>query len=463
MSNNIITAEIAVLGGGPAGYVAAIRAAQLGMNVVLIEEKVIGGVCLNLGCIPTKALLTTARLISNINGSEECGVTSELKSIDWETAVSRKDRVVRNLRNGIEQLLQARNITVVNGRGRVVSAHEIIAETAEEEISVHCRKMILATGSSNKKLPIPGADLAGVLTSDDMLGLTDLPPSLLIIGAGVIGLEFAAIFSAAGVKVTLIEQQDRLLPGEDEDAGRELLKLMKRQGVGFKLGVDVLRIERQEDNLTVSYRPGEREQSVSAHKVLMAVGRKLNSDTFAALPLNIKDEAISVNEYMETGVPDVYAAGDVIGGKLLAHLAFAEGKTAAENAAGHRRSLNYKAVPSCIYTHPEYAAVGLTEAEALKPGINPRVGMFSFRDNGRALTLGEREGYVKVVADENNVIIGAQILGAGASEMISEMTLAITLGVKAEVIADMIHPHPALNEALWEACSSIAGRAIHII
>ena len=458
-----MTTEVAVLGGGPAGYVAAIRAAQLGAEVVLIEEKSLGGVCLNIGCIPTKALLSSAGAISNINSSKEHGITSELKKIDWETAVSRKDRVVRNLRQGLEQLLRARNITIVNGRGSVVSPHEIIASTAEGEVSVHCQKLILATGSSPKRLPIPGADLPGVLTSSDILSLTALPSSLAILGAGVIGLEFAAIFSSAGVKVTVIEMEDRLLQNEDEDAARELLKLLKRQGIIFKLGAEVQRIGQQGEYLTVGYLMGGKEQSVSAHKILMAVGRKLNSDIFPVLPLAIEREAIVVNERMETSIPHVYAAGDIVGGKLLAHLAFAEGKIAAENAVGFKRTLDYKAVPACIYTRPEYAAVGLTESEALKEGIKPSVGTVYFRNNGRALTLGEREGFIKVIADENNVIIGAQILGPGASEMISEMTLAITLGAKAEVIADMIHPHPALNEVIWEACSIIAGRPIHQI
>ena len=460
---NKLTTEIAILGGGPAGYVAAIRAAQLGVDVVLIEEKALGGVCMNEGCIPTKALLTTARMISNIDSSKEHGVTGELKNIDWETAIARKDRAVRNLRQGLEQLLRARNVTIVAGRGRVISPHEIMAETTEGEISINCRKMILATGSSSKILSIPGADLAGILTSSDALGLTILPTSLVIIGAGVIGLEFATIFSDAGVKVTLIEIENRLLLDEDEDAGSELLKILKRQGITFRLGAEIQKIGRNEDVMTVHYRSGDQERSVTAQKVLIAAGRKLNSDIFAALPLAIEHEAIVVNEYMETNIPGVYAAGDVIGGKLLAHLAFAEGKTAAENAAGFRRSLDYKAVPTCIYTRPEYATVGLTEAEAAKNGMNPRTGMFYFRNNGRALTLGEREGYVKVVADESNTIIGAQILGPEASEMISGMTLAITLGAKADVLADMIYPHPTLSETLWEACAIIAGRPIHHI
>ena len=458
-----IQTEVAILGGGPAGYIAALRAAQLGMKVTLIEEKALGGVCLNVGCIPTKAFLSTSRLISRIHSAKDHGIDCELQGIDWAKAVARKDRIVRSLGIGVEQLLQASNINIVSGRGQLISPREIIAITAEGDVAIQCNKLILATGSSPQRLDIPGADLPGVLTSSDMLGITELPSSLVILGAGVIGLEFASIFAAAGVKVTLIERGERLLPDEDEYAANELLKLMKRQGIAFRMGAEVQDIVQQQEAHLVRYRIGEREQSFQAEKVLLAVGRKLNSDIFSALPLVIQNEAIVVNQHMETNILGVYAAGDVVGGKLLAHLAFAEGRVAAENAAGLKRSMNYKAVPSCIYTNPEYASVGLTEAEAKRQDIQPIVGIFSFRNNSRALTLGEREGFVKVVADQNEVIIGAQILGAEASEMISEMTLAVTLGVKAEVLAEMIHPHPALNEAIWEACSMIIKQPIHML
>lgn len=456
-----ISASIGILGGGPAGYVAAIRAAQLGAKVVLIEEKELGGVCLNFGCIPTKALLKTSETAAVIKRSKEFGIESCLKSVNWDVAVNRKDRVVKSLNSGLEQLLGARGVTVLKGRGTILSDKKLLVQTAEEEIQVNCEKIILTTGAVPLLPNIKGIDLAGVITSNEALSLDVLPESIVIIGAGVIGLEFAAMLHSSGVKVTIIELQDRILPNEDGEAAAELLKIMKRQGVSFKLSASVTEIQRTNDGLAVAYTVGEKASIQSCEKVLVAVGRKLNSDAFQNLSLYIEKGAVIVDENMETNIKGVYAAGDLVGGKLLAHLAFMEGKVAAENAMGLSSKVNYSAVPACVYTNPEVASVGMTEDDAKQAGISVKVGRFNFRNNGRALTLGEREGFVKVVADQDNIIIGGQILGANASEIISELTLAITLKAKANDLADMIHPHPSLGEAIWEACGDLLGRAIH--
>lgn len=456
-----ISADIGILGGGPAGYVAAIRAAQLGAKVVLIEEKELGGVCLNIGCIPTKALLKTAETTTVIKRSKEFGIVSRLESINWDVVVNRKDRVVKSLNSGLEQLLGARGVTILKGRGTVPSDKKLLVQTAEEEIQVNCEKMILTTGAVPLLPSIKGIDLDGVITSNEALSLDNLPESIVIIGAGVIGLEFATMLHSLGIKVTVIELQDKILPNEDGEVATELLKIMKRQGISFKLSASVTEIQRTNDGLSVAYTVGEKVSVQSCEKVLVAVGRKLNSDIFDQLPLHIEKGAVVVNESMETSIKGVYAAGDLIGGKLLAHLAFMEGKVAAENALGLSSKVNYSAVPACIYTNPEVASVGMTEDEAKWAGISVKVGRFNFRNNGRALTLGEREGFVKVVSDQDNTIIGGQILGANASEIISELTLAITLKAKANDLADMIHPHPSLGEAIWEACGDLLGRAIH--
>lgn len=456
-----ISTNICILGGGPAGYVAAIRAAQLGAKVALIEEKELGGVCLNIGCIPTKALLRTSETAAFIKRSKEFGVESRLENTNWNVAVDRKNRVVKNLNIGLEQLLHAKGVTILKGRGTVESDRKLIVQTAEGTIEVSCEKMILTTGAAPLLPPIKGIASEGVITSNEALNMDVLPEDIVIIGAGVIGLEFASMLSSVGVKVTVLELQDRILPGEDSESAVELLKIMKRQGVSFKLSASVTEIQKASDGLTVTYAIGEKEFVQSCEKVLVAVGRKLNSDTFQNLPLHIEKGAVVVNENMETNIKGVYAAGDLIGGKLLAHLAFMEGKVAAENALGLNCKVNYNAVPACIYTNPEVASVGMTEDGAKRAGISVKVGRFNFRNNGRALTLGEREGFVKVVADQDNTIIGGQIIGTYASEMISELTLAITLKAKAEDIADMIHPHPALNEAIWEACGDLLSRAIH--
>lgn len=457
------TYDIAVLGGGPAGYVAAIRAAQLGAKVALIEKQVLGGVCMNVGCIPTKALLKTSELISSVKKAKEFGLESKVENIRWDMAGLRKERVVKNLRIGIEQLMKGNQVEVIYGQGTVLSAHSVEVWTEEGKKLISCEKLILATGSK-PLIPsfIKGTNLDGVLTSTDMLELAEVPKTLAVIGGGVIGVEFAAMFAAAGAKVTILELKDQILSTEDYEIVTELAKNLRRQGIAIKTSAKVKEIKEGADGLTVVYEVNEKEQEVACEKVLLSIGRELETESVKVLELErAEGNRIVVDQYMQTSVPGIYAAGDVIGGKLLAHLAFMEGRIAAENAMGMRNTLNYKAVPACIYTSPESASVGMTEEEARAKGIQPQVGKFYMRHNGRALTLGERDGFVKVVADEKGVVIGGQILGANASEMISELTLAVMVGVTAEMLADMIHPHPSVSEAIWEACGEIAGKAIH--
>ncbi|MCL2337191.1 MAG: dihydrolipoyl dehydrogenase [Firmicutes bacterium] len=445
MNDTVMQTQIAVLGGGPAGYVAAVRAARLGAKVTLVEERALGGVCLNRGCIPAKALLHSA-----------------LRFSEWAAEVNNKDKIVRQLGMGVAHILSSSGVAVITGYGTVLDAHTIAVQRPDGgNTAIKCTKMILATGAKPLIPKIKGIDSDGVLTSDELLDLDTLPLSMMLIGAGVIGLEFAVMLAKAGVKVTVMELAERILPAEDSEIAAELYKIMRRKGIGFKLSAAVTEIKCVDEQLSVSFITDGKESMMAAEKILMATGREFNTKPFAALGLAMKNGAVAVNNKMETSVKDVYAAGDIAGGRLLAHLAFMEGKVAAENALGHESHVNYHAVPACVYTEPEIALVGMSEQEAVAQGINPKFGRFDFRNNGRAATLRERDGFVKVIADENNVIIGAQILGANASELISELTLAITLSVKAEVIADMIHPHPALAEAVWEACADLCGRAIH--
>ncbi len=332
-----------------------------------------------------------------------------------------------------------------------------------EETAVSCEKLIIATGSEPLLPGIPGIGLHGVITSDDALELTEIPESVLIIGAGAIGLEFATIFNKFGSVVTVVEIENRILPREDGEIAGELLKIMKRKGVRFWLGSRVREIVEGDDGLTVTVE-ADGTKTVTVQKVLVAAGRKLNifSDDLLALGLRMENGRIVVNEHMETSMDGVYAAGDVVGGKLLAHLAFAEGRIAAQNALGQFSSLDYDTVPSCVYTDPEMASVGLNEEEAISRGIEVGVGRFYFRSNGRAQCLSERDGLVKVVVDKRDkVVLGAQILGDSAAELISELTLAVTLKAKADLLADMIHPHPTLSEAVMEACGDAVGRSIH--
>jgi dihydrolipoamide dehydrogenase len=463
MRESKINTQLAILGGGPAGYVAAIRAAQLGAEVVLIEEKELGGVCLNRGCIPTKALLKSSEISHIIKKSKEFGIDSTMSTINWNISNDRKNRVVKNLSMGLQHLLSSKEIKVLKGKGSIKNQKKILVSTDEGDIEVNCEKIIITTGSIPLIPNINGIDSDGVITSNEALNLSQVPKSIVIVGAGAIGLEFATMFSSLGSKVTVMEMKDKILPYEDNEISAELLKIMKRQGIVFKLSSSVEEIKPAEDALEIIFTEKDKKSLLQCETVLVAIGRKLISkcEEIKNLGLHVEKGAIVVNENMQTNIKGIYAAGDVIGGRLLAHLAFMEGKVAAENALGLNSKINYNAVPSCVYTNPEVASVGINEEEASRLGIEIKVGKFNFRNNGRALSLGEREGFVKIILDKDNIIIGGQMLGFNASEMISEITLAITLKAKADVLADMIHPHPSLSEAVWEACSDAIGRAIH--
>ena len=459
-----VDVEIAILGGGPAGYLAAVRAAQLGARVAIVEQDLFGGVCLNRGCIPTKALLRTVELATLARKGQEFGVSGPPPMIDWPAGHSRKSRVVKSLRLGVEHLLNKDAITILKGQGVIVKPKQLDVETPEGKVSVHCKKMLIATGSRTMRPDIPGLDLPAVMTSDEILNLEEVPNRLTIIGGGAIGLEFAQMFNGLGTKVSVIEMADQVLPQEDSEIAGEVLKVLKRQGVKVYLSSDVNGVAVDGTGAKVMFQTREKENMTEADIVLLAVGRKPAAPReLIALGAGTSNRgALMVNAQMETTVPGIYAAGDVTGGKLLAHKAYAEGRVAVENALGVRSTLNYNAIPSCVYLQPELATVGLDEKAATLQGHEVKTGRFDFRGNGRAQCMGEREGMVKVVTDkESHVILGAQLFGPQATELISELTLAVSLGLKAEILADLVHPHPTLSEAVMEACADAVGRAIH--
>ena len=456
--------EIAILGGGPAGYLAAVRAAQLGVRVAIVEQAEFGGVCLNRGCIPTKALLRTVELAILDRKGQEFGVGGLPAVVDWLSAQNRKGRVVKSLRLGVEHLLQKDAIIVITGQGRIVNQGQMIVETADGAVDVRCQKMLVATGSRTIRPTIPGLESQAVLTSEEILDLEEAPGRLTVIGGGAIGLEFAQMFNSLGTKVSVIEMADQLLPQEDAELAGEVLKSLKRQGIKVHLASAISAVESTGAGAKVLFQAQGKANHIESDIVLLAVGRK------PAVPeelINLgavlgAQGALLVNERMETSLPGIYAAGDVTGGKLLAHKAYAEGRVALENALGMSSNLNYNAIPSCVYLQPELASVGLDEKTAALQGREVRTGRFDFRNNGRAQCLGERDGMVKVVTDkETHVVLGAQIFGPQATELISELTLAVAAGIKAEVLADLVHPHPTLSEAVMEACADAVGRAIH--
>ncbi len=457
--------DIAVVGGGPGGYVAAIRGAQLGARVLLVEKDKLGGVCLNRGCIPTKTLLKSAERWRNLQDCAAFGLRADNIGFDFAQVIARKEQVVGQLQAGVVQLVAANGIetrygdAALTGPGRLtVSSHAGVEEFAAGRI-------IVATGSAPMKLPVPGADLPGVLTSDDVLALDTVPRSLAIIGAGAVGVEFAAIFRAFGCEVTVVEMLPAILPSIDADLVKRMALLLRKQGIKLLTGARVTAIRPGPEGLTVAVATADgKEQELAAEKVLAATGRlpAVAGLGLEAAGVAFSRKGIEVNARMETNVAGIYAVGDVTGRYMWAHAASSEGLVAAENALGGATEMDYRAVPGCIFTEPEIAAVGLTEQEAVAAGYRVKTGRFNFAANGKAVSMGEADGLVKVVADEGDGrLLGMHILGPHASDLVMEGAIAIRHGLAAEALGQVIHPHPTLSETVMESVHALAGRAIH--
>jgi dihydrolipoamide dehydrogenase len=459
--------DIVIIGGGPGGYVAAIKAAQLGGKVTLIEKDELGGTCLNWGCMPTKALLHGIEILESLERGKEFGIQADGVKVDFAKMSARKDRAVKILVSGVGGLLKANGVEVIKGSARLISPRAVqVVDEKSQSASYETRKIILATGSVSAPLPIPGAQLPGVIDSTGALKLTRVPESMVIIGAGPIGLEFGTIFSALGSKVTLLELLPQILPSEDEEVASALEKSLRHFKIKILTGSQVKGVEESAGGkLKVSAATGEGEKAFEAELVLVAVGRKPNLDGLGLQEAGVRfgKKGIEVNSRMETNVPGVYAVGDVTGQWLLAHFAFAQGEVAAENAMGREAELDSLAVPRCVYTLPEVASVGLTEKEAKEKGYEIKVGRFPFSANGKATVLGERTGFVKIVSEvKYGEILGMNIFGPHATDLIGEAVLAMTLEGTAQDIARAIHPHPTLTEALKEAALDVDGLSLHI-
>ena len=465
--------HIAILGAGPGGYVAAIRAAQLGARVTVIENQALGGVCLNWGCIPSKALLSVVELGDKAKKAKDFG--SQLGgpvTYDPAVMVARKNKVVATLVKGIATLFKTWNIEHVEGTGELLDARTIrVTKPDGTETRVVADGLIIATGSSWPNLPLFPIDGTQIITSKQALDLSRIPVSLLIVGGGVEGCEFASLYSGLGTQVTLVELVPRLLPLEDEEISQMMERELKKRGVDIRTGVTVDQIVRQPDLVTAHLRDG---LSLNVEQVLVSVGRGFNSRGIglekAGVQVGTRGEIV-VNDRMETNVPGVYAIGDVVGKAMLAHVASAQGKVAVENFMGRPRTIDYDVIPTGIFTLPEIGRVGLTEQQArdrcVAAGKDPqqsvKVGRFRYGGLGKAQATGDIQGLLKVVADaESDRILGVHILGAHAADLIHEAALAMHLDATVSRVAEMIHAHPTLAEGLMEAMEDVHGHAIHL-
>lgn len=452
--------DVVVLGGGPAGYPAAIRASQMGARVCLVEKGHLGGTCLNYGCIPTKTLHALAHLLERLRGSKELVIGGDAVKLEPRAMFENKRRVVNELVSGVEGLLKGRKVTVMQGKGRVVGPGEIAVEGVGK---VSGKRLIIATGSLEVELSGLEFDGERILSSTDILDIGSVPESLLVVGGGVIGCEFASIFNAFGTKVTIVEMLPTLIYTEDAQVAKYLRTFLRRKGIDIHLGVRVAAAERKEGGVTAKLENGT---EIDVEAVLVSVGRRPNVAGIGLEDVKVHTESsgITVNSRMETNVEGIYAAGDVVGGMLLAHVATREGIVAAENALGGNRGIRYDAIPSTIYTLPEISHVGMTEDEARDKGIAYATGRFPFAANGKAMGLGEEEGFVKWLATKDGEkLIGLHIIGAQATELLSAGILAIEQGMTVHDFTESIFPHPTLSESLMEAAEAVRGTAIHTL
>ncbi|WP_243299385.1 dihydrolipoyl dehydrogenase [Bacillus litorisediminis] len=454
------TYDIAVIGGGPGGYAAAIQAAKHGKKVAIVEAEYLGGTCLNRGCIPSKTLLKHAEIIDSIVKAKSWGIETGELTFSFEKMKKRKDDVIQRLRNGIALLMKKGKIDVYNGFGFLEAGNQIKVLQEEKEEWLQAEKVILATGSVPVIPPIPGLNQVQFDTSDSIFDLLQIPESIVIVGGGVIGVEFACIFASLNTKVTIIEMSDRLVPNEDIEASKLLEKVLKKKGVQILVSTKVNKVNKAEDKnaVTCIVKDGE-EVVIEAESLLICVGRKPNLSAVTKIQLEMNGPFIKVNEQMETSLPNIYAVGDVVGGYQLAHVASAEGIVAANNAAGEADKIDYKVVPRCIYTLPEIASVGMTESEALQKGFSVRTEKFDYVGSGKALALGETEGFTKIVYEEKyGEIIGVTMVGPHVTEMISEASAFMFLEGTIDEAAKMIHPHPTVSETFFEAALSARNR-----
>ena len=450
--------DIIVVGGGPAGYYAAIRGAQLGGKVAIVEKSEFGGTCLNKGCIPTKTYLKNAEILDGLKIAAGRGINlaSTNYTIDMDKTVDFKNTVVKTLTGGVQGLLKANKVAIFNGLGQV-NPDKTVTIGSE---TIKGRHIILATGSKVSRINIPGIDSKLVMTSDDILDLREMPKSLAVMGGGVVGIELGLVWASYGVEVTVIEMADRIIPAMDKEVSQELQKILSKKGMTIKTSVGVSEIIEANNQLTLKLNDGS---EVVAEKALLSIGRVPQMKGLENLNLEMDRNRIKVNDYQETSIPGIYAPGDVNGTKMLAHAAYRMGEVAAENAMhGNVRKANLQFTPAAVYTHPEVAMVGITEEEARAKYGNILVGKNSFTGNGRAIASNEAHGFVKVIADAKyHEILGVHIIGPSAAEMINEAATIMESELTVDELLLSIHGHPTFSEVMYEAFADVLGEAIH--
>ncbi|KAB8140854.1 dihydrolipoyl dehydrogenase [Chloroflexia bacterium SDU3-3] len=467
--------DVVVLGAGPGGYVAAIRCAQLGLKTAIVERQYMGGVCLNVGCIPTKALLHSAELYDEVREMEKFGIKISGAELDWPGVMANKDRVVKKMTGGVSFLMKKNKIDVHNGTGKLANSHTIVVtDNNGKETSVEANTIILALGGKwGRDIAQIGAiiDEDRILSSTGGLNQKSVPKSLIVVGAGAVGCEFSSMYRGFGSEVTLLEMMPRLVPNEDQEVGEELMRNFSKRGIKVKAGVKVSKVEKAADSVTATYTTADgKEESVTAEKMILGIGAPIPNTRDVGLNetgVELDDRGyIKVNTFMQTSVPNIYAIGDCVDkGPYLAHKASAEGVVAAEAIAGHHaQPIDYSKVPACTYCYPEIGSVGLTEQKAREKGYEVKVGKFPFSANGRATILGQNGGFVKIVSDAKyDEVLGVHIIGPNATELIAEGAVALTHEATTESLMRTIHAHPTLYEALGEAeHAASSGAAIHV-
>lgn len=451
--------DVTIIGSGPCGYVAAIWAARCGLKAAVCEKDLLGGTCLNWGCIPTKTILHTAELFSDIKDAAKYGIDVNPPVLKFDKVFERKERVVEQLRGGIASLFKARKIDLFKGAAALLDKHTVAVGNEK----IDSENILLAAGSRPQEIPLFRFDKEYILSSDDMMSLKNLPESLLIVGGGAIGCEFGSIYNAFGKKVVIVEMMDTLLPLLDEEIGKKLELIFKRKGIDVATKTKVEKIDKKEGRLEAMLSSGK---AYTVDKALVSVGRRFNSDGLGLEKLNIKVDkgAVVTDDYLRTNVPNIYAGGDIIGGVLLAHVASHEGIAAINNMRGESKKIDYSAVPNCIFTNPEIATVGLSEKDAKSKFKDVKVSRFPYTALGKACAIGKTEGFVKIIGDSSTEkILGVHIMGPHATDLIGEATLAVKEGLKVSSLIETIHAHPTLTEAVHEAALGFYNKSIHLI